>query len=193
MDYVNLLLSAIAGAVFGAGSSLFVASRIARGSELGRAQEEARQRMMSTVRLYRARVEIDRAEAQWRSAMSRGYLSAEGALEFAESVERDLVHAPAKLADQMRQHLVRLIGPVEAHTAKLAAPMPLTERPRDWRPTLFVHAVHAVGEDAVEDKGLLGRARDARIVGEHIRPIVDELVAMEATLNRARIGLLRRR
>ena len=192
MDYVNLLLSAATGAVFGAIASLFAASRIARGSELGRAQEEARQRLVAQVRLYRSRVDAARETLSLRPAMEKDYMSAEAGLEWAEGIERDLIHAPASLAVRVREHAQRVIGPVDAARARTAAFLPVAERRADYEAISFLRAAESLPEDQIEDHGLLGAARELDADKRAARSVLAELDAMEETLNRGRIGVPRR-
>lgn len=192
MDIVNLLLSAATGALFGAIASLYAASRIARGSELGRVQEEARQRLVAQVRLYRSRVDAARETLSLKPAMEKDYMLADAALEWAEGIERDLIHAPSRLASDVRAHIGRIVGPVASSRARTAAFLPVAERRADYEAISFLRAAEGLSEDQIEDHGLLGAARDLDADKTAARSVLAELDAMEETLNRGRIGLLRR-
>lgn len=190
---MQLAISALLGALAGGATSLMAATRIARGGELGREQEAARQRMVATTRLFRSRVEVAGTRTGFQSSMDPDYIRGDSGLVFGEKLERDLVHAPAKLAKEVREHLRRLIGPLDAYTARIAAPMPAEERKGDWRALMYLHAAKAVGEGQAENRGAWGEAGAATQPAQHVQPILDELDALEATLHRYRIGLRGRR
>jgi hypothetical protein len=184
MEWLQLMLSALAGAITGAFASIGTATRIARGNELGRVQEEARHRLLATVRLFRAHVAMERGDAGIRSAMDEDYLSARKRLRFAEEVEADLAHVDPELRDAVRRHIETLCGPVDARSAQLAAPLSIVERDTNWRTVYFLEQARGLTDAEVSDHGLLGRARDARLVGEGVPEVLAELQRLEETLNR---------
>jgi hypothetical protein len=184
MEWLQLVLSGAVGAVAGALASIATAARIARGNELGRVQEDARQQMLAIVRLFRAHVAMERGEAGFRSAMDEDYLSAAKRLRFAEEIEAQLVHAGPRLRDSVRRHVEKLCGPVDARSARLAAPLSVVERDTNWRTVYFLQQAKDLTEEQIKDVGLLGKARDARLVGDGVPDVLAELDAMENTLNR---------
>lgn len=189
MDWLQLLLSALVAAVVGPMASIATSSRIARGAELGRVQEEARQRILATVREWRGQVMADRVDATWAAAIGSEYLTRDRGLTFAEAIEKQLVHAPRRVTVNIRRHITVLVGPVDAHVARELNPIPLDDRNEYWRTVSFLQASTEVGTDAREEHGLLGQARDAPLVGQHVHDIVAELDQMDVTLRKWRAGL----
>lgn len=194
MDWLQLLLSALVAAVVGPAAAISTATRISRANELGRVQEEARQRMLADVRLLRSRVSSALADATWRSAMNRDYLSEGSAEWFAEAMERNVLHSPTDLATAVRERVARLVGPVQAHISREVATLPRDERPHDWHVAHFFQLGGQFTPEQLEDHGLMGRARSARIIGEHVIDVVTELDRLEETLQRhePRLALPRR-
>lgn len=183
MEWLQLLTSAVVGAVFGALASVATATRIARSGERGRAQEEARQRLLATVRVYRSAVAGQTGLlASTRSRPAENPLTEEAGVRFAERIERDLVVADHRLATRLREHLGVIIGPTDAAIARDVAFLPEEERHHQWKSDAYLRVNEQVELDRVLNKGLLGAARmyDApHSAGERL---VAELQQMEVTL-----------
>lgn len=187
VDWLQLLISGVIGAIAGALASTLAARRVAKASELGRLEETARQRLLDTVRLYRAQVYSDRIDAHWRMAMGSEYLASARGVQLAEDIERGLAHTSRKLATELRDRLVRLVGPVDAHMARTLSPIPVADRDEKWREVGMLQTAHDLSAIDVEDRGLIGKARKAPLIGEHVREIVLELDEMEALLEGRRV------
>jgi hypothetical protein len=192
MDGLQLLLSAAVGAVFGALASVGTATRIARSGELGRVQEDARQRLLANMRLFRAHVAMERGQAAFRSAMDKDYLSPDTRLAFAQDMEADLLHVTSRLRSRVRDHIEKLCGPVDARSAMLAGPLSIAERDSNWRTVYFLQQAQGLTEDQVKDTGLLGKAKDARLLGDGVPEVMAELDRLEADLIRHTRSWLRR-
>lgn len=182
--WLQLGASALTGTVFGVIASVGSARQIARSSERGRAEEQARQRLVEKVQLFRAHVALDRSSAAFKSAMDEDYLSAEKRLAFAQDIEADLGYVPVALREAMRVHIETLCGPVDARSARLAGPVSLAKHDREWRVWYYVRQAQGLTDEQVEDAGLLGKARDAELVGQHVLDVIAELDRMEDTLDR---------
>jgi type II secretory pathway pseudopilin PulG len=183
MSVVQLLLSALLGALAGAAASTWTASRSAQQAELGRVQEGARQELLAIIRLFRANVYITVGDAGWKSAMDENYLSAPSRLRFAEDVERQLVHLPPTDQAKVRTHIRKLCGPIDAESARLAAPESVVDRETSWRAQYFMRQARGLTPGQIDDHGLLGKARDAERVGEGVSEVIDELDAMQQTVH----------
>lgn len=182
MEWLQLVASGVLGALAGGFASVFAASRIGQRAELGRVQESSRHRLLATVRGFRAQVNMQRGNAGFNSSMDLDYLSADTARDFAEEVERDIVHFDPKARARMRTHLVRLVGPVDAAIAAKVAPLSRADRPTQWRAAMYRQEATGLSTEQVKDNGLLGQARDAKLVGLGVDDVLGELERLESTV-----------
>lgn len=114
------------------------------------------------------------------------YMSADSSRHFAEEVERDIVHLDAKMQARTRSHLVRLVGPVDAAIAAKVAPLSSADRPTQWRAAMYLQEANQLSTEQVEDKGLIGQARDAKLVGLGVDGVLGELEQLESTVQASR-------
>jgi hypothetical protein len=180
MDLGGLAVSAAAGAL----ASIGTAAILARANERGRVQEESRQRLLTTVRLYRSHVAMERG-AFLRPHGEPDHLGPTERKRFAESVETELLGASRLLKWRVRKQLERLTGPLDARTARWAAPLSVVERDSQARVVYFLERVadEGLGDDQVDDSGLIGAAEKQRATVEKTEAL-DALVAALKRLER---------
>ena len=153
---VQLLASAVVGAVFGALASIATATRIATAREQARVREDARREVLAELYVYRAAV------AGARGVMGRAPrpdpLTDEAARDFAERVIRAGTNLSRKQRAVLMRRLSTLVGPVQALGSAEVAHLPLDARGEQWRADTFLRIAERVPDGEKLTHGLIGKA-----------------------------------